>query len=59
MSLMIIIKSVVEPYWVKGEDCWVKAQYGIMGPVLWVLINNGYIIIVYVGNYYSMISLGN
>ena len=58
-SLMMTVKSVVEPYWVQGEDCWVKSQYGIMGPVLWVLTNNGYIIIVYVGNYYSMISLGN
>ena len=58
-SLMMNVKSAVEPYWIQGEDCGVKAQYGIMGPILWVLINNGYIIIAYVGNYYSMISLGN
>ena len=31
-SLMMTVKSVVEPYWVQGEDCWVKTQYGIMGP---------------------------
>ena len=39
-SLMITIKSVVEPYWVQGEDCWVKTQYSIMGPILWGLTNN-------------------
>ena len=24
-GLMMTVKSVVEPYWVQGEDCWVKA----------------------------------
>ena len=24
-SLMITVKSVVEPYWVQEEDCWVKS----------------------------------
>ena len=34
-GLMMTVKSVVKPYWIQGEDCWVKAQYGVMGPVLY------------------------
>ena len=38
--LMVTVKLLVKPYWVQGEDCWVKAQYGIMGLNKYELYNN-------------------
>ena len=29
--LMVTVKLLGKPYWVQGQDCWVKTQYDIMG----------------------------